>query len=106
MAYSEADEVKTLLQIASEDTTYDTELAGCIASADALIDSLLEPHDLTVPASVPQNIKDASAHYAAWLFRKRRDPTGADAFKQEADVLLQAYIESAAELPFRVVSNQ
>ncbi len=103
-AYSEVADVKTLLEI--DVATYDTELTACITSADALIDSLLEPHDLAVPVSVPQNIADASAHFAAWLFRKRRDPTGADAFKLEADTLLQAYIESASELAFKVVSDQ
>ena len=80
--------------------------SSCVESADALIDGLLEPHGLSVPASVPQNIVDASAHYAAWLFRKRRNPTGADAFKQEADAFLQAYVESEAEVPFKAVSDQ
>lgn len=103
MPYSSLADVKAVLQIAAEDATYDTELSSCIASADELIGSLLEPYGLVVPVSVPQNVKDASAHFAAWLFRKRRDPTGADAFKQEADVLLQAYIDSEAEVPFKVV---
>ena len=106
MAYCEADDVKPILQIADADTTYDTELTACIVSADAWIDKKLEPHDLTVPVSVPQNIKDASIHFAAWLFRKRRDPTGADAFKAEAEEFLDAYIESTSELAFVVVSDQ
>ena len=106
MAYCEADDVKPILQIADADTTYDTELATCIVSADAWVDGKLEPHDLTVPVSVPQNIKDASIHFAAWMFRKRRDPTGADAFKAEAEELLNAYIESTSELAFVVVSDQ
>ena len=106
MAYCDADDVKAILQIETATETYDTELAACIVSADAWVDGKLEPHDLTVPVSVPQNIKDASIHFAAWLFRKRRDPTGADAFKAEAEEFLDAYIESTSELAFVVVSDQ
>jgi hypothetical protein len=102
--YSEASDVMIILQ--TTDELLETEIEACITGADALIDSKLEPYGLTVPDVTPQNILDASAHYAAWLFRKRRDPTGADAFKEEAEEFLQAYIESAGELPFKVVSDQ
>ena len=98
--------MKPILQISSTDEAFDTELTACIVSADAWVDSLLEPHDLIVPASVPQNVKDASVHFAAWLFRKRRDPAGADAFKAEAEEFLQAYVESQGELAFVVVSDE
>ena len=106
MAYCETSDVKAVLTIDSAVDTFDTELAACIVSADAWVDGKLEPHDLTVPVSVPQDIKDASVHFAAWLFRKRRDPTGADAFKAEAEEFLNAYIESTSELAFVVVSDQ
>jgi hypothetical protein len=106
LAYCVIADVKTILDIAAAVVTYDTELTACIVSADALVDSLLDPHDLSVPASVPQNIEDASAHYAAWLFRRRRDPKGAAAFKLEAEVFLQAYIDSTSELAFKVVNDQ
>ena len=106
MAYCEADDVKPILQIADADTTYDTELAGCIVSADAWVDGRLEPHDLSVPAEAPQLVKDASVHFAAWLFRKRRDPAGADAFKAEAEEFIATYIENQSELAFLAVSDQ
>ena len=61
MAYCAVADVKAILDIAAAVETYDTELTACIVSADALVDSLLEPHDLSVSASVPQNVKDASA---------------------------------------------
>jgi hypothetical protein len=48
MAYSAVADVKSILQIASDNETHDTKLSGCITSADAVIDSLLEPHDLAV----------------------------------------------------------
>jgi uncharacterized protein involved in tolerance to divalent cations len=106
LAYCAVADVKAVLDIAAAVVLYDTELTACIVSADALIDSLLESHDLSVPASVPQNVEDASAHYTAWLFRRRRDPKGASAFKLEAEVFLQAYIDSASELAFKVVNDQ
>ncbi len=106
MAYCEADDVKLVLQIAEDDSTFDDELEGCIASADAYIDMRLEPYDLSVPGSVPQNIKDASIHFAAWLFRKRRNATGSDAFKAEAEEFLSAYLESESEIAFKVVSDE
>jgi hypothetical protein len=103
MAYCTAAQVKTVLQIT--EVTWDTEIADCITSADALVDSLLKYHDLTVPASTPQNIKDASAHFAAWLFRRRRDPAGAEVFWIEADKFLQAYINAEkTDVPFKVVN--
>lgn len=102
MPYSAPADVKTILQIT--ESTWDTEITNCITSADALIDSLLKYHDLTVPASTPQNIKDASAHFAAWLFRRRRDPGGAEAFWEEANKFLEAYIDAEkTDVPFKVV---
>lgn len=95
MSYSTTSEVKTILQIT--ENTWDSEITDCIASADALIDSLLKYHGLTVPASTPQNINDASKHFAAWLFRRRRDPAGAEVFWEEANKFLQAYIEAEKE---------
>lgn len=104
MPYSEASDVMTILQ--TTDDTLETEIEACINSADALIDSELSKHDLTVPDTTPQNIEDASAHFAAWLFRHRRDPAGAEAFKFEAETFLQGYIETQGEVAFRVVSDQ
>lgn len=105
-AYSEDDDVKAILQIAEADTTYDTEIGACITSGDALIDKLLEPYNVTVPNSVPQVITDASAYFAAWLFRRRRDPVGAEAFYAEARKFLDAYVSDEQEVAFRVVSDE
>lgn len=104
MVYCVAADVKSILAISV--ATYDTEITACIVSADALIDKLLEPHDLTVPVSVPQTVEDASAYFAAWLFRRRRDPTGAEAFFVEANKFLDAYIGSAGEPAFVVVNDE
>lgn len=100
--YSEASDVMIILQ--TTDETLETEIEACITGADALIDSMLEPHDLTVPAVTPQNIKDASAHFAAWLFRHRRDPTGAEAFWVEANRFLDAYISTEGKVAFKVAT--
>jgi hypothetical protein len=102
MGYCEIDAVKLVLQIPSETETYDEELAGCIISADALVDSLLKQMGLSVPSPTPQNIVDSSAYFTAWLFRRRRDPVGAEAFWQEANRFLDVYGETGEESAFRV----
>jgi hypothetical protein len=101
MAYSLKAAVKTVLQ--ETETTWDTEIDDAIVSADALIDSLLAKRGLTVPSTTPQNIKDASAHFAAWLYRRRRDPAGAKAFEEEAKAFMDAYIGATLKkgIPFR-----
>jgi hypothetical protein len=105
LAYCEVADVKAVLQIAGEDTSLDTAIATAIASADGLIDSLLKPSGLSVPSSVPQNVLDASSHFAAWLMRKHADPAGAEAFWVEAQRFLQSYIDSESEPAFLVGSS-
>jgi len=105
MAYSNAAAVKIVLQIAAADATFDTEIAGCISSADALVDGLLKKSDLTIGDSVPQLITDASAYFAAWIFRHRRDPGAAEVFWAEAHKFLDAYSDSEEEIAFEVGSS-
>ena len=102
MAYSTVAELKPILNISADDDTHDTELAACIASADALVDGLLKKCGLTVPDSVPQLVTDASAHFAAWLFKDRRGPEAADVFWDQAHKFLDVYIESEEEISFVV----
>jgi hypothetical protein len=99
LGYSTTNEVKEVLQIT--ETTWDTEIANCITSADSLIDSLLKFEGFSTPLSpTPQNINDTSKHFAAWLFRKRRNPAGAQAFWEEGNRFLQAYIDAEQEPHF------
>ena len=105
MAYSEVSAVKPILQIKAEEDSYDDELEDCIASADALVDGLLKKAGLTVPESVPQLVADASTHFAAWLFRHRRDPNAAEVFFVEAHKFLDAYVESEEDVVFVVGSG-
>ena len=93
MSYCSVSAVKTILRIAESDLTFDSELEACVSSASALVDSLLVAEGLTVPSPVPQLVADATAHYAAWLFRRRRDPDGAECFWAEAERLFTAYVE-------------
>ena len=103
MAYSTVAELKPILHISADDETYDTELTACIASADALVDGLLKKCGLTVPDSVPQLVTDASAYFAAWLFKdRRRDQGDASGLWDQAHKFLDAYIESEEEIPFVV----
>ena len=99
------DDVKPILRIEEEDTTFDTELAAAVSTSDALVDALLAKNELTVPGSVPQLVVDASAHFAAWLFRRRRDPVGAVAFLDEANKLLDTYMDSLTESPVEIITD-
>ena len=102
MAYSTVAAVKLILHIDADDETYDTEIGGCISSADALVDGLLKHAGLTVPDSVPQTIVDSSAYFAAWLFKDRRGPEAVDMFWDQAHKFLDIYIESEEEISFVV----
>jgi len=105
MTYSSVASVKIVLLIPDDEDSFDTELEACIASADALVDGLLKKVGLTVGDSVPQLIADACAHFAAWLFRHRRDPEKAEVFWAEAHKFLDAYIDSEEEIAFTVGSS-
>jgi hypothetical protein len=98
MNYCDVADVKGPLQIDLAETKYDSQLADCITSASSLVDGLLKPKKLTVPAVVPQLVKDASKFFAAWMFRRFSDPTGAEAFWVEANRFLDAYIEAEFEV--------
>lgn len=102
MGYCQVSDVKVVLQVPSETETYTQELSDCITSADALIDNLLKQRDLSVSSPFPQVVVDASAYFAAWLFRRRRDPVGAEAFWVEANRFLGIYCEAEGQLAFKV----
>ena len=67
------------------------------------MDSFLLKRGLTVPSPTPQNIIDASNYYAAWAFRHRRDPTGAEAFWSEAEKFMNAYCDSQQNYDLPIV---
>ena len=92
VSYCDSDDVKAVLQIEVAETKYDAQIAECITSSSALVDGFLKPHGLSVPAVVPQLIKDATKFFAAWMFRRFSDPVGAEAFWIEADRFLQSYV--------------
>ena len=94
MDYCGVADVKGHLQIDLAETKFDSQLADCVTSGSALVDGLLKPKELTVPAVVPQLVKDASKFFAAWMFRRFSDPVGAEAFWVEAQRFLDTYIET------------
>lgn len=97
MTYCLVADVKLVLQIDAADTSYDAELGVCVTSASALVDGLLKSNGLTVPAVVPQLVVDATKFFAAWDFRRRRDPVGAEAFWTEANRIIDVYSEAEFE---------
>jgi hypothetical protein len=76
--YCTVDNVKAVLHV-SEDK-WDSELSECVISASALVDGLLACEGLTVPSPTPQILSDATKYFAAWEFRRRHHPAGAEAF--------------------------
>ena len=98
MAYASVADVKILLQVPADNTDYDIELSGCVESADAIVDSWLMKSGLSMPSPVPQNLKDASAYFAAWLFRRRRNyQENTSSFWTEATRFFNAYVDAAEE---------
>ena len=79
----------------------------CITTASAMIVALLKVKNLTVPASVPQLIMEATAWLAAWEFRRTSDPIGAEAFWVEAQRFLELYVQDQdeGEIAFKVGSD-
>ena len=105
MAYSTVAAVKIVLLIAADEDSFDTELEACIASADALVDGLLKKVSLNVPDEVPQLIEDASAYFAAWLFKDRRGPdveAAAAKLWDQAHKFLDNYIDTEEDVAFLV----
>jgi hypothetical protein len=97
LTYCQISDVKPILQIDSADTSYDAELTVCVTSASALVDGLLKARDLAVPAVVPPLVADSAKYFAAWDFRRRRDPVGAEAFWIEANRLIDVYVGAERE---------
>jgi phage gp36-like protein len=95
MAYTTVAAVKVLLQIASEETTYDTEITDCIESAEAIIDSWLMKNGTSMPTPVPKNLEDATTYFAAWLFKRRRTyDQNTTSFWTEATRFFSAYVDA------------
>jgi hypothetical protein len=92
-------DVKPVLHIDLAETSEDAELANCVTSGSALVDGLLKVNGLTVPVAVPvpQLVKDAAKFFAAWEYRRRREPDEAEAFWNDAQRFLQAYIDAETE---------
>jgi phage gp36-like protein len=92
--YCSVSEVKPFLHIDSAETSEDSEIASCITAADGLIDGFMKAKGLAVPAVVPQLVKFAACNFAAWAYRRIRDPASAQGFWNDAVAFLQTYIDA------------
>lgn len=97
MDYCTVADVKPILVIDAAETSEDEELAVCVTSGSSLVDGLLKVNGLAVPLVVPQLVKDAATFFAAWEYRRRRDPSAAEAFWSDAQRFLQAYVDAEKE---------
>ena len=95
--YCEVADVKPVLQIDVAETSEDAELAVCVTSGSALVDGFLKAKGLLVPSMVPELVKSAAVFFAAWAYRRVRDPVGAEAFWAEANRFLDSYVEAETE---------
>ncbi len=90
--YCSVDDVKPVLHIEAAETSEDVELADCVTDASDKVNTLLKIAGFTVPSVVPSSIKKAVKFFAAWEYRRRRDPEGAQVFYYDAQEALQEYI--------------
>jgi hypothetical protein len=94
--------VKVVLRIESAVTTEDDELMDCIRDAAVKVDNILRAAGLAVPSEVPDAVGIAAKNFAAWLYRRRRDPVGSQVFYDDAKEALQDYVnaERAVDVPY------
>jgi hypothetical protein len=90
--YCTVADVKPVLHIDLSETSEDAELADCVTSCSDKVLNLLRAADLPVPTEIPQALKDATKFFAAWQYRRRRDPEGAQVFWYDAQEALNEYI--------------
>lgn len=95
--YCSIADVKPILHIDLSETSEDVELASCVTSGSALVDGFLKIKGLFVPSIVPQLVKDASCSFAAWSYRRVRDPSTAEEFWNDAMQVLQTHIDSESQ---------
>ena len=92
--YCSVADVKPVLKIDLTETSEDAELADCITSCSDKVKNLLKAADLEVPLEIPQSVKDSTKFFAAWQYRRRRDPEGAQAFWYDAQEALKGFIDA------------
>jgi hypothetical protein len=92
--YCSVSEVKPFLHIDAVETSEDLEISSCIVTGSGLIDGFLKAKSLTVPAIVPQLVKFSACSFAAWAYRRIRDPISAQGFWNDAVAFLQAYVDA------------
>jgi hypothetical protein len=85
-------DVKPVLHIDLAETSEDVELADCVTDASGKVDDLLKASGFVVPSVVPITITKATKFFAAWEYRRRRDPLGAQVFWYDAQEAIQEYI--------------
>ena len=95
--YCTAADVKPVLHIDLTETSEDVELASCVTTGSALVDGFLKAKGLLVPSVVPQLVKDTAKCFAAWAYRRVRDPGSAAGFWNDAQRFLQSYIDAETE---------
>ncbi len=95
--YCVVSDVKPLLRIDAAETSEDAELSECIAGSTDKVKNLLKMAGLPVPApsevsEVPSSVRISAKNFAAWKYRRVRDPDAAQVFYYDAQEALNDYI--------------
>jgi len=91
--YCTLDQAREVLKTDDTLLDFDEEIVETIQIAMEMVDAQLAVKDLTA-SSTSKLIQQATAHFAAYLYRRKRDPVGAEAFKAEAEKFLADYVGS------------
>jgi hypothetical protein len=100
--YCAVADVKVILRLESAVTTEDAELTDCIHDASVKVTNILKAAGLEVPSLVPDSVGIGAKNFAAWLYRRRRDPEGAQVFYYDAQEALKDYVnaEKPSDVPY------
>jgi hypothetical protein len=97
--YCTVDDVKPLLRLERAESSEDQELTSCVVDSTDKVKNLLRQAKLSVPlpsdvSEVPDSVRIAAKNFAAWKYRRRRDPDGAQVFYYDAQEALNGYISA------------
>jgi len=107
MAYATSDMVKYRMRIPITDTTRDAEIAAAITFSDAFCDGVIRAAGGSVPvASPPQDLKEASADFAAFFIFRTQNPTVANFFMDSGETLIKRYTSGTVKSAGAMISGK
>jgi hypothetical protein len=90
--YCGVEDVKRILHIDKAESSEDAELAECVTGMSGMLDELLIAEGYPVPSEASHFLKYACANFAAWAYRKVRDPVGSQVLFNDGEMFLFSYL--------------